>query len=477
MVKERERSIVRYKGYNARRRTVRNKDFILAAAIIGIGGVFLVMTTLFSLKIGAASVFAILCFIAVFISADIVMFIFVFLLCFVILLPIGGLVLTIQDMAMLLMLLAFLAQMASLRKVQYPAGYYTLACALFLMSMILSSLASANIAKTLPQIIQFFYYIIAIPFIVMNIVRNSTMVKKFLYIHATLLIAHALLIIAQYFLAARGNFVIRELFPTANRGDFSLRSFGSLGSVAGLHFAVACVVFVSSYYLTRKLPGRLFYLAAIGICIFASVCTGIRSLTAMICLASIFYVLYKKKYVHFAAISLIFLILLAVVLQIGPDVYPFKLFYHGEGFRAVDIQQAMGAFYNHPLLGVGPVQFMRYRGSFEVAGVENEFISILAEVGLAGGISFILMVGAILWALLPVLKSKNDERRETTAVLLFIYLVYLGAAFTVSDMFHGGQAHMFMMLHGYALRLYADEKSELAPGSIPLKAKAAPAAQ
>jgi hypothetical protein len=75
--------------------------------------------------------------------------------------------------------------------------------------------------------------------------------------------------------------------------------------------------------------------------------------------------------------------------------------------------------------------------------------------------------------------SKNPVRSETAAVVLFIYLVYLIAAFTLSDMFHGGTAHLFMLLHGYALCLYAEEKAETRAAAArqyaPAKAAAAPA--
>ena len=191
---------------------------------------------------------------------------------------------------------------------------------------------------------------------------------------------------------------------------------------------------------------------------YATLCTGTRSSTSFLAVVIVFLFLYRRRYIVFIASAFLFLVGLMFVIKYGPTTYPFSLFFHGEAFRYIDIDMAMKAFYQSPLLGVGAKQFMRMRGYEEVPGVENELVAQLAAGGVVGAAAFMLLLGAVFYLILLSIRFRDKLSYETAGMLLFSFTVFVMAALTVASIFFGGHGHVFVLLIGYVLTLYHSER-------------------
>lgn len=453
-IMDKRKDIVRYQGYAARKRSIAFSDAVMALSIIGLGALFIAMASLFSITKAVIGIFAILALFAAFFNPEMVFYIFIFTLCFPVPLKIGGLTLVMPDFAIFLLFFTLLMRLASQRRILFLPGLYVVASGFMLLAMIFSSLASANIARSMPEIVQTGYYMIFIPFLVMNLAEDTAAVNKFFKAHALFLVGHAVLIIVQYQLALGGNFVISDIFAYANRGDYSIRSFGSIGAGAGLHLGVACAVLVSWMFNAKNPALKSMLGAAAAICFYAILCTGTRSTTVFACVVVVLLLLYHRHFIEFIGATFTFFVGILFVARYGENMYPFKLFYHGEAFRYTDIDSAMNTFYQNPLLGVGPMQFMRQRGYEQVAGVENEFVAQLASGGVVGAGAFIALLAVVVVLLAQTMREPSKLSHETAGMALFSFLVFVMAAFTVTSLFDGGIAQIFMLTVGYALTIH-----------------------
>jgi hypothetical protein len=451
---DKRKDIVKYQGYAARKRSIALSDAALALVIIGLGALFIAMAWFFTITKAIIGIFAILALFAAFFSPEMVFYIFIISLCFPVPLKVGGLTLVMPDFAIFLLFFTLLMRLASQRRLIFLPGLYVVASGFMLLAMIFSSMASANISRSMPEIVQIGYYMLFIPFLVMNLAEDTPSVNKYFKVHALFLVGHAVLIIVQYQLALAGNFMITDIFAYANRGDYTLRSFGSIGAGAGLHLGVACTVLVSWMFNTRNPAAKSMLAGAAVICFYAILCTGTRSTTVFACVAIVLLLLYHRHFIEFMGATFAFFVGILFVARYGQDIYPFKLFYHGEAFRYTDIDSAMNTFYQNPLLGVGPMQFMRQRGYEQVAGVENEFVAQLASGGVVGAGAFIALLAVVIMLLAQAMRGRNSLTYETAGMVLFSFLIFVMAAFTVTSLFDGGIAQIFMLTVGYALAVH-----------------------
>lgn len=453
-----------YPTRSGRRRGVRQVDAVIALAIMALGATFMLLSAFVNVRIGIAGVIALLCVMAAFVSAHVVMYILIFLMSFPVPFQIGPQVLMLQDFTILLVFFALVIRIAFRKHLVLPHNMYLAAAGAMIVSMILSSLASARISVTMPEILQYFYYIFMIPFLIMNMIDKPEDISRYLKFHAGMLVLHAFVIILQYELGMAGNMAIADTLSYANRGGYTLRSYGAMGPAAGWHLAIAAIVLLNAVYGAKGWPAQSFYLFCLGVVVFATICTGIRSMTLYICVALLGYLVYRRRYIEFAVFMLLFLVTVLYVIGEGANVYPFKLFYHGEAFRYQDINQGWEAFQQNVVFGTGPMQFLRTRGATEVTGLENEFVARLAEGGIIGGFAFLFWLFAVYFGLISTIARRGREKfGETPGLLLFIFSVYVVAVFSVSEVFTGGSAHLFMLFIAYILKISAPSTMVPAP--------------
>ena len=465
-----------FPGYKARRRATLNTDILIISAVVLGGLIFVALATAFSIRTGIMAVAAFIFLAGIFLGPDLLFYAFVFLISIPMNMYLGSFMVFVLDFALLLMFAMVVIKASREKRFRYPAGIYILACSLYLVTMSLSSLASERIFLTLPEIVQRFYYILVVPFIVVNLVNTVQDIYKYLRFQAYTLIFHAFLVIVQYNLAMQGNFVITDLFTYANRGGYVLRSFGAMGPGAGLYLGLGCAVFYSWFMKSQNPLAKIFCIMAVGLCLFATICTGTKSATVFICVALLVLVLYHRKYLQFMVAMAVFVVGLLFVVRFGPEIYPFKLFFHTTAFRQADMEDALETFEQNIVFGAGPKQSVRKRGYKEIHGVENELLAQLAEGGIVGVTTYLFLVFSVFACLIPAYKSRDPMIFDSGGMLFGSFMVITMSVFTVSNMFFGGEAHFYALLAGYIMvvkretekktsTLPAGEGSAASPGS------------
>lgn len=405
-----------------------------------------------------------------FIPGEFLIYILILAFCFPVPLKVSGITIFNIDLIILLMVVSVALKASKEKRLDTPPHFYIIICTAFVSTMILSSFNARNIATALPEIMQIFYYLLIIPFIIMNIVRGSARVMMYLRIFSFLILLEAALIILQSHLAASGNGVISQLFPWANKlqpneETIVLRSFGSIGPGVGFFLGFAIVILLSEIIRNRKaIMKQLYGVIGIFASLYALACTGIRSMGVLSVVLLTVFAFFRKKYLMAVIMASTFLIIAFVALNLGKDIYPFSLYYGHSGTRSIDAQQALAEFQRSPLtvlIGVGPHQFLRQRPWGEFAGVENESIKQLVEGGVIAFTSFFI------WILTPVVlglytsrKTKVNETRDAGAILAFTFLFYTVCAFISVDIFEGGHGHFMVVIAGLIFSVYEEYRNE-----------------
>jgi O-antigen ligase len=143
-------------------------------------------------------------------------------------------------------------------------------------------------------------------------------------------------------------------------------------------------------------------------------------------------------------------------------------------FARLDLWKvAWEVFAAHPLLGIGPGSIYLYNRQFaiEVLYTHNFVLNTLAELGLAGGVSFFLL----LWVLVRrsyrlCLSSLRDAKLNPIALGLFVGLLSTLAHGLVEPTFQGQQYVVIFWICMALIYLYQRilEQSALAPASNPI---------
>ena len=79
---KKQRDIVRYKGYTARRRVHAYNDMVMAGAVIGLGALFLVLAYFFSIAKAVVGVFIVLSLLTAFMKREMVIYVLILALSF-----------------------------------------------------------------------------------------------------------------------------------------------------------------------------------------------------------------------------------------------------------------------------------------------------------------------------------------------------------------------------------------------------------
>ena len=271
------------------------------------------------------------------------------------------------------------------------------------------------------------------------------------------------------------------MFPYANPGGESgefFRSYGSIGPAVGIFMAVGvCVMLMMLLRQRSNIVEKAGSVMGILLCVYANSCAGMRSGIGVIAFVIPTFALFMRRYI----LSFVLIMAVAVgalmVITVGKDMYPFKLYYGHGGFRDTDLTDAMNRFKEEPLLGLGPQQFERERIPGRPTGAENEMVRRLVEGGVIGGAAFII------WCAVPLLLAarvaflaRSDLLRNLGTTLFFAFLIFVIHGFAVSDLFEGGHGHLMLFLIGFILALDREFNTERkTPDAVPATPEATPA--
>jgi O-antigen ligase len=392
----------------------------------------------------------------IFVKNQVLLFLIFLVFMFPVPISIGIIHITPMDIMLLMMMLSVLYQGAVSKGFEYPPGVYLTAGALFVLSVILSTLAAANIFTAFPEIIQFTYFTLIIPFVVMNIAKDSRQILSVLKFLSALLVLQSVLVIVQFYMILNGNTAIREAFRYANRGGESgqfLRSYGSVGPAVGIFFAVGvCIMLVILFRNRSTIMEKTASFTGVMMLLYANSCSGLRSGLGIIAVIIPSLALMKRRYMLSLALIMVIAVAILGGMTVGREIYPFKLYYEHGGFRETDIADAMSQFKQKPLLGFGPQQFIRERIGTHPTGAENEMVRRLVEGGIVGGAVFVFWCAAPLFmAGRAALFARSSDVRNAGLILLAAFLVFVINGFAVADLFEGGHGHLMLVILGFIL--------------------------
>lgn len=86
---------------------------------------------------------------------------------------------------------------------------------------------------------------------------------------------------------------------------------------------------------------------------------------------------------------------------------------------------AFNAFEDHPLLGIGPGQFIPYTKAY--TSVHNTYLEVLCEQGIVGTLLYIIPLLFCLFKTISLLRSRNNQLLK---ISLFVQLLYIAYAMT-----------------------------------------------
>lgn len=402
----------------------------------------------------------------IFFKGKLLLYVLVVVFLFPIPIVAGPIHVTPMDVIIFMMFLSVCFNAATRKRLIFPSGLYLIASTLIILSAIISSLNAAHIMTAFPEIIQFIYFVVIIPFTIMNLATSAKHMLNVLKFFALVMSLQAVLVITQFYFMLAGNPVIRNFFQYANRGNeegIVLRSYGSIGPALGvfLSVAIAAMLMVS---LTKKatLAAKLASIPGFLLCLYAIACAGMRSGLGLIAVLIPGFTLFTRRYLLTVFILFCFGIGSLVLLTSGKDVYPFKLFFGHGGNRETDISDAMERFRENPLLGLGPQQYIRKRAPNHPTGVENEMVRRLVEGGIVGGATYIFWLAIPpLLAAIAAIRTKTEELRDISITGLLSFVVFIIIGFSVSDIFEGGHGHLMLMIVGFILAAFKELESEL----------------
>lgn len=440
---------------------------IYAGLVLLSGIVFIGLTFMFPAVIALIMLFLATTILIAFIKGDLLTYIIMFVFIFPIPLTIGPLHLFPMDIMFAIMMIAVAIKAATKKTVALPPLYYTVTCAVFVILVTISSLRAANIRSTLPEIIQFLYYLLIIPIVTMNLISGVRHASATMKTFVLIMIMQSMLIIVQFYSLMNGDTTITSLFPYANRGgveNYILRSYGSIGPAAGIYLTVAIVALMAeSLDASSSIAVKFFGSGGVMLALYATLCTGMRSALGVTAALILGVAVAKKRFVLAVLMALTMLGMSLIVVTVGKDVYPFKLFYGHAGHRSDDIDKALNVFEENILLGVGPMQFKRDRAWGEVTGVENEFVRRLVEGGIFNALLYIIWIIVTIYIAALAAQSPDKETAALAIIALFSFTVFVLNGFFASDLFDGGHGHLMMFIVGItmSLRLSASGKRPL----------------
>jgi len=196
----------------------------------------------------------------------------------------------------------------------------------------------------------------------------------------------------------------------------------------------------------RTVPFYIFFLIGSGIIFFALIMATSRGVVLAIVSGLGVWLLWRLMHLNgirnrikidalFPSIVLIFLFVIIVFLFIGPakssSIFSGN-YYYGDGSRAELLSRSLYLLWDYPITGGGlgafPGLYSQYILNipfFNVPNSHNMFLDVAIELGLLGGLSFVLLYLASIWL---VSRSIEQEKTNKTPMLNWILLYSLTVA-------------------------------------------------
>lgn len=314
---------------------------------------------------------------------------------------------------------------------------------LFFFSLFLSLLPSFDRFFSLFHILMFFNGYVIYRFLLNNLEKRHSNFKLFLWVYLIFITFNILIGVFQ---------LILGYVPLLGKGfmevyGFEIRRIRGIfvhGNSLGGVIALTIPVYVS-FYFSESFKKISKFLK------FAYVCFLIFLLTALFftysrnsliscTLGTLFvFFLYSRKigklkiFLKYGVI-VIFVILIAVLISkfAFREIYEriTSIFYPFEDLsfqvRLHYWQNSLKTFLKHPILGIGISQFIYMPYAFLVIIPHNFYIQLLLETGLAGFISFVLLVGYIIKSLSECIRKENKNNLSWMAMgLIGSWIVFL----------------------------------------------------
>ena len=196
----------------------------------------------------------------------------------------------------------------------------------------------------------------------------------------------------------------------------------------------------------RTVPFYIFFLIGSGIIFFALIMATSRGVVLAIVSGLGVWLLWRLMHLNgirnrikidalFPSIVLIYLFVIIVFLFIGPakssSIFSGN-YYYGDGSRAELLSRSLYLLWDYPITGGGlgafPGLYSQYILNipfFNVPNSHNMFLDVAIELGLLGGLSFVLLYLASIWL---VSRSIEQEKTNKTPMLNWILLYSLTVA-------------------------------------------------
>lgn len=290
----------------------------------------------------------------------------------------------------------------------------------FNLTMYISILASQNKVSTLGHCIKFSMYLIILYILSYNI-KNKKQLSILLNTVVITNLIIGLISVYQIILFFKNGTLVNE----ANRITSTLENPNNLGAYIILSiFIVFSLILSSKGILSKLFYSFVFVLQLINIIS----CQSRNALLALVLGAFLITILYNKRYVIFA-------IILPIVLLLIPQsrVRLFEIFNMEQNVSRIKLWKLTGIIIKeHPIQGIGYNNFEYVYGNYVAKNTDliiwdgyhpyhphNIILKVQSELGILGTIAFITFILATIYVFFKLIKSSINKNNKIIIIGLF----------------------------------------------------------
>jgi len=361
----------------------------------------------------------------------------------------GGYTIRISQVLFIILLLVWLSRLIFQRKFDFAKNPLIIPLVIFLLINILSLQNAPNLERSL-LVLAFIVFTILLSLVIPNLLRGKKTIEK------TILI----LLVSAFLVSIFGIFqFLGDMagLPTTITGLRNLYTKEVLGfpriqSTAHepLYFANYLLIPLSlafSLFLSGRGKikwGWLLILLILGMINLVLTVSrgGYLALAVVILIVSLIYfrkVFTLRNLIILAAVLIIVWLVVVRALGFGGEIFNLDIFkehvanvFYGPSYqeRIDTFENAMTAWREHPILGIGPGGFGPYMTphpyymlkSWKI--VNNEFIEILAENGILGLLAFCLIILVLLARSIKAVIKAQDKYLK--AIMIALFAAFIG---------------------------------------------------